>query len=71
MSINMVKPEIDNINLENVSKEIDQLKTLSFEISNTSNVIEESKAYKNRAFVIELHLVTTPVKSLSNARIFS
>ena len=47
MSINMVKPEIDNINLENVSKEIDQLKTLSFEISNTSNVIEESKAYKS------------------------
>ena len=47
MSINMVKPEIDNINLENVSEEIDQLKTLSFEISNTSNVIEESKAYKS------------------------
>lgn len=47
MSINMIKPEIDNINLENVSKEIDQLKTLSFEISNTSNVIDESKAYKS------------------------
>lgn len=47
MSINMIKPEIQSINLENVAKEIDQLKTLSFEISNTSNVIEDSKAYKS------------------------
>lgn len=47
MSINMIKPEIQSINLENVAKEIDQLKTLSFEISNTSNVIADSKAYKN------------------------
>ncbi len=47
MSINLIKPEIQSINLENISKEIDQLKTLKFEISNTNKIIDESKAYKS------------------------
>lgn len=47
MSINLIKPEIQNINLDNISKEIDQLKTLKFEISNTNKIIDESKAYKS------------------------
>lgn len=47
MSINLIKPEIQSINLENISKEIDQLKTLKFEISNTNKVIDESKAYRS------------------------
>ena len=47
MSINLIKPEIESVNLDNVSKEIDQLKTLHFDISNTSKIINESKAYKN------------------------
>ena len=47
MSINLIKPEIQSINLENISKEIDQLKTLKFEISNTNKIIDESKAYRS------------------------
>ena len=47
MSINLIKPEIQSINLDNISKEIDQLKTLKFEISNTNKIIDESKAYKS------------------------
>ena len=47
MSINLIKPEIQGINLDNISKEIDQLKTLKFEISNTNKIIDESKAYKS------------------------
>ncbi len=47
MSINLIKPEIQSINLENISKEIDQLKTLKFEISNTNKIIDESESYKS------------------------
>ena len=47
MSINLIKPEIQSINLDNISKEIDQLKTLKFEISNTNKIIDESESYKS------------------------
>ena len=36
----------DSINLDNISSEIDQLKTLRFDINNTSKIIESSDSYK-------------------------
>lgn len=54
MSINLIKPTVEKINLDSISNEIDQLKVLKYDISNTNDIIDASDAYNKANSKVDL-----------------
>lgn len=54
VSINLIKPTVEKINLDTVAKEIDQVKVLKYDISNTTDIIEASDSYNKTNNKVDL-----------------